>query len=179
MSSTNSVLVAHRENLAAEGIAAALSRYTGILPAAVATTAEEAESCGSEVDAVALDYGLPGAQAAGASLRQKGVRVVMIGDGPPGDASWVSGTESIATLAASLIPGFKDSRSARNSLSPREREVLTLVSKGLPGKRVARELGISPKTVEQHKSRIFAKLGVPNQTAAVSLVMAGGIGGSQ
>jgi DNA-binding CsgD family transcriptional regulator len=32
---------------------------------------------------------------------------------------------------------------------------------------VARHLGISPKTVEVHKTRIFAKLGVPNQAAAV------------
>jgi DNA-binding CsgD family transcriptional regulator len=43
------------------------------------------------------------------------------------------------------------------------------------GKQVARHLGISPKTVEQHKTRIFAKLGVPNQAAAVRMVVAAGL----
>ena len=33
-------------------------------------------------------------------------------------------------------------------------------------------MGISIKTVENHKTRIFAKLGVPNQTAAVSMALA-------
>ena len=47
----------------------------------------------------------------------------------------------------------------------------------MSGKQVARHLGISPKTVEHHKTRIFAKLGVPNQTAAVTLAMAGGLAG--
>ena len=41
---------------------------------------------------------------------------------------------------------------------------------GLPGKQIATRLGISLKTVEQYKTRIYAKLGVPNQAAAVSLM---------
>ena len=48
----------------------------------------------------------------------------------------------------------------------REQEILRLVARGRSGKQVARQLGISPKTVERHKTRIFAKLGVPNQAAA-------------
>jgi DNA-binding NarL/FixJ family response regulator len=46
------------------------------------------------------------------------------------------------------------------------------VSRGLAGKQVARHLGISPKTVERHKTRIFAKLGVANQAAAVRAAFA-------
>jgi DNA-binding CsgD family transcriptional regulator len=34
------------------------------------------------------------------------------------------------------------------------------------------------KTVEQHKSRIFEKLGVPNQAAAVRVAFASGLEGS-
>jgi DNA-binding CsgD family transcriptional regulator len=45
-------------------------------------------------------------------------------------------------------------------------EILSLIARGLSGKQVARHLGISRKTIEHHKTRIFAKLGVPNQTAA-------------
>jgi protein AroM len=59
-------------------------------------------------------------------------------------------------------------------LTPRERDVLSLVARGFAGKQVARHLGISPKTVEQHKTRIFSKLGVPNQAAAVSVAMGAG-----
>lgn len=178
MSKTHSVLIAHRENLAAEGMAAALARFPGILPAAVATTADEAEAFGREVDAVALDGELVGAERTAARLRSAGVRVVMLGTRGDREDLWVSPQDSTASLAAALIPGTRDPRALQSSLSPREREVLGLVAKGLPGKQVARELGISTKTVEQHKSRIFSKLGVPNQTAAACLAVAGDIGGS-
>jgi len=178
VSRTHSVLIAHRENLAAEGMAAALARFPGILPAAVATTADEAEVFGREVDAVALDGELEGAERTAARLRSAGVRVVMIGHRNEREDLWVSPKDSMVSLAAALIPGTRDPRALQRSLSPREREVLELVAKGLPGKQVARELGISTKTVEQHKSRIFTKLGVPNQTAAACLAVAGDIGGS-
>ena len=49
--------------------------------------------------------------------------------------------------------------------------MLSLAAQGLSGKQVARVLGISPKTVEHHKTRAFAKLGVPNQAAAVAALM--------
>jgi DNA-binding CsgD family transcriptional regulator len=178
VSRTHSVLIAHRENMSAEGLAAALARFPRILPAAVATTAEEAEVCGREVDAVALDGKLEGADRAAARLRSSGVRVVMLGEPAEEEGVWVSPQDSTAALAAALIPGTRDPRVLQSSLSPREREVLELVAKGLPGKQVARELGISTKTVEQHKSRIFSKLGVPNQTAAACLAVAGDIGGT-
>jgi DNA-binding CsgD family transcriptional regulator len=178
VSRTRSVLIVHRENLAAEGMAAALARFPGILPAAVATTAVEAEACGREVDAVALDGELVGAERAATRLRAAGVRVVMLGSDSGDEGLWVSPQDSTATLASALVPGARDPRGLRTSLSPREREVLELVAKGLPGKQVARELGISTKTVEQHKSHIFTKLGVSNQTAAACLVVAGDFGGS-
>ena len=43
-------------------------------------------------------------------------------------------------------------------LTAREREVFALVVQGKHNKDVARELGISPRTVEVHKARIMAKL---------------------
>lgn len=45
------------------------------------------------------------------------------------------------------------------SLTPREREVLDGILAGLPNKRIASQLDISIKTVEQHRARAMAKLG--------------------
>ena len=50
-----------------------------------------------------------------------------------------------------------DSRLA--SLTPREREVLDGILAGLPNKRIASQLDISIKTVEQHRARAMGKLG--------------------
>lgn len=49
---------------------------------------------------------------------------------------------------------------ALDALTDREREVLYLVVQGLSNKLIAKELNISHRTVEQHRSRIFDKLGV-------------------
>ena len=51
-------------------------------------------------------------------------------------------------------------------LTPREREVLILVGQGMLNKQVARELGISEKTVKAHLGRIFNRLGVTDRTQA-------------
>jgi FixJ family two-component response regulator len=48
------------------------------------------------------------------------------------------------------------------TLSPREREVMALVVEGCDNRQVGERLGISPRTVEVHKSRLMAKLGVRN-----------------
>jgi DNA-binding NarL/FixJ family response regulator len=51
-------------------------------------------------------------------------------------------------------------------LSERELEVLRCVAKGLPNKLIARNLGISEKTVKAHLTRIFQQLGVTDRTQA-------------
>ena len=54
-------------------------------------------------------------------------------------------------------------------LSAREREVLGLLAGGATSKEIAGRLGLSTKTVENHRSRILAKLGVANTAAAIGL----------
>ena len=54
------------------------------------------------------------------------------------------------------------------SLTAREREVLELLSRGLPNKLIARRLQISEHTVKFHVSSIYAKLGASSRTDAVS-----------
>ena len=46
------------------------------------------------------------------------------------------------------------------TLTPREREVMELALQGLPSKAIARQLEISYRTVELHRSRLLDKLGV-------------------
>jgi DNA-binding NarL/FixJ family response regulator len=59
-------------------------------------------------------------------------------------------------------------------LTPREREVLQLIGRGFPNKQIARELGVSEKTVKTHVGHVLAKLGVGDRTqAAVAAVRAG------
>ena len=182
--SPRAVIVAHRSLMVAQGIAAALDRHPDILTLGVAVTAEDAVHRGEKAHAVALDEDLPGSGAAARSLRRKGIRVVMIGDVSDGDEqARVSASSPIATLKQALISDFDGASSPHRPnprgdrggrLTPREREVLSFVTKGFSAKQVARHLGISPKTVEQHKTRIFAKLEVPNQTAAAFVAMNGG-----
>lgn len=51
-------------------------------------------------------------------------------------------------------------------LTPRERQVLVLVSDGLPNKVIASRLGLSEVTVKSHLFSIFRKLGVQNRVQA-------------
>jgi DNA-binding NarL/FixJ family response regulator len=53
------------------------------------------------------------------------------------------------------------------ALSPREREVLHLVSAGLANAEIAERLGISDKTVRNHVSNLFDKLGVWTRAQAI------------
>lgn len=53
-------------------------------------------------------------------------------------------------------------------LSPRELEVLRLVASGKTNKAIARELGVSEKTVDRHVSNIFAKTSVNSRAAATA-----------
>ena len=170
------VVVAHRETMVAEGIAAALAQFPGIVPVAVATTTTEGVTWSERVDAVALDEHLPGARKVAQRLRGKGVRVVLLGEGNgEDDGVRVSTRASVSSLASALVPGTASKPSSIAALTSREQQILALVASGLAAKQVARQLGISPKTVERHKTKIFAKLGVSNQTAAVGLALANGL----
>ncbi len=51
-------------------------------------------------------------------------------------------------------------RERHAQLSPREREVLGLIVEGLTNKEIGRALGLSPRTVESHRARLFDKLEV-------------------
>jgi FixJ family two-component response regulator len=58
------------------------------------------------------------------------------------------------------------------SLTPRERAVMEHAARGLHAKEIAAALNISPRTVEVHKTRIMAKLGVRNVAELVRFAIA-------
>jgi DNA-binding NarL/FixJ family response regulator len=60
-------------------------------------------------------------------------------------------------------------------LTPREREVLVLIARGLANKRIALELGLSEKTVKAHVGHVLAKLGVTDRTQAAVLAVRAGL----
>jgi DNA-binding NarL/FixJ family response regulator len=60
-------------------------------------------------------------------------------------------------------------------LTPREREVLVLLARGRPNKVIARDLGVSERTVKTHVSNILAKLNLTDRTQAAVYAVRHGI----
>ncbi|SDT94393.1 response regulator transcription factor [Stappia sp. ES.058] len=58
-----------------------------------------------------------------------------------------------------------------DTLTPREREVLTEITAGASNKEAGRTLGISPRTIEVHRARIMEKLGARNAADLVRIVL--------
>jgi PAS domain S-box-containing protein len=61
------------------------------------------------------------------------------------------------------------------ALAPREREVLDGLLAGGTNKTIARDLGISPRTVEAHRARIMERLGAQSLPELVQVAMAAGL----
>lgn len=57
-------------------------------------------------------------------------------------------------------------------LTPRERQVMSLVSEGLSNKAIARQLDISPRTVEIHRAKVMEKMGASSVGALIRMVLA-------
>lgn len=60
-------------------------------------------------------------------------------------------------------------------LTPREIDVLELLTEGLPNKAIAERLGISDQTVKFHIASILGKLGATNRTEAVRRALRRGL----
>lgn len=85
------------------------------------------------------------------------------------------------TVAGILIEGYRQGASLRGKSDPydrltdRERDVLQLVAEGHTTREIANILVISPKTVEGHKMRLMAKLGVHRRVDLVKYALRKGI----
>jgi DNA-binding NarL/FixJ family response regulator len=117
----------------------------------VLTTFSDRDRILRAVDAGALGYLLKDAEP---EEIIRGVRAAAKGESP------------LAPRAASELITARTAAAPTVDLSPREREVLALVAEGLPNKLIARQLGISEKTVKAHLTSVFAQIGVTDRTQA-------------
>jgi DNA-binding NarL/FixJ family response regulator len=75
-----------------------------------------------------------------------------------------------------LIGDRKDTKKELlDSLSPRQREVLRLIAKGKTTKKTAQILGISPKTVESHRSQLMDRLNIRDVAGLVRFAISVGL----
>jgi DNA-binding NarL/FixJ family response regulator len=84
----------------------------------------------------------------------RGVRAAAAGESP------------FSPKAAAALVARRSEQRQRERLTDRERQVLTLVSQGLPNKAIARRLGVSEKTVKAHLTTVFTRIGVTDRTQA-------------
>ena len=103
-------------------------------------------------------------------------------------ATFVPGTKTPGSKHREILPfpesllarwdaGYAGDRSAQSNsrvLTPRERDVLAMISQGFSNKCIARAFEISPETVKTHVKRIFLKLAV--NTRAEAVCRAGSLG---
>jgi DNA-binding NarL/FixJ family response regulator len=90
-----------------------------------------------------------------------------------GGAELVAAVRQIARGERVLAPAVVEELGLRNraaavALSPRELEVLELLTRGLSNRAIANALYVSEATIKTHLIHVFEKLGVSDRTAAVT-----------
>jgi FixJ family two-component response regulator len=70
-----------------------------------------------------------------------------------------------------LDAALRDIDARRGLLSPREREVMALMVAGHPNKVIGTTLGISPRTVENHRASVMEKMQCDNLSALIHLIL--------
>jgi DNA-binding NarL/FixJ family response regulator len=75
--------------------------------------------------------------------------------------------EAVMALGA-FARNAREGSQIRGTLTPREREILVLISRGSTMRQAGTRLGISPRTVETHVAKLYRKLGVRTRVQAVS-----------
>jgi two-component system response regulator DesR len=192
------VAVLHRVRLFRCGLADLLDGEPDIAVVATAVTAPDlARQAGrARPSVVVLEIEDAGAEAcqAAAAVRSAvpGVRFVAIEANRPGPLSAaavatfpqrVRRADGFRAVAAAVraapgrwaAPVIVPASPGADALSPRELDVLSLVSAGCTTREISERLAISRKTVENHKRRIFGKLQVRTQAHAVAVAVRAGM----
>ena len=88
--------------------------------------------------------------------------------------SFLSPTITQQVVEAIAHPGERPA-AALESLTEREREVLTLIAEGLSSKQIATQLGVSLKTVESHRANLMDKLDIHKVSGLVRFAIRAGL----
>lgn len=87
-----------------------------------------------------------------------------------------SGTSERTSIPAAAQHVFEPGRALSeplpqfSALTPREQDVMLCIARGMPNKIIGVTLGISQRTVEAHRARIFRKLKIRNAVELVNYV---------
>ena len=90
------------------------------------------------------------------------------------DTELVTAIRRVAAGKAYISPDIKRllaSDPPIEALSPRQKEILKSITRGLSNTEIARQLGISPTVVRDHTTALFAKLGAANRAEAVAIAL--------
>ncbi|MBY5357493.1 response regulator transcription factor [Rhizobium leguminosarum] len=117
------------------------------------TVSEEVDTLLGALQRGAMGYVLKGVGSRGLA---EAIQTVLRG------SRYISPTMSAKVMENSLNGGTSD----KNSLTPREREVMDLVAQGLSNKHIGLRLDLQEKTVKHHMTQILSKLGASNRTEA-------------
>jgi DNA-binding NarL/FixJ family response regulator len=135
----------------------------------VVTMVDDDDSVYAALAAGARGYILKGASAAEviAAIRTVAAGGAVFGAGVA--SRFLAATSGQRPNPSTVVPG--------ESLTARERQVLDLLADGLSNRQIARSLGLSLKTVQNHVSRILDKVQADDRTQAA--LRARGIGSTQ
>ena len=125
-------------------------------------------------------HGLPAIVVTGQSDVPMAIRAMKAGA-----SDFIEKPVSRTSLLASIVHALEDSQDAAKltarhdaaaarvaGLTPRQREIMTLVLAGHPSKNIAADLGISQRTVENHRASIMHRTGAASLPALARLALA-------
>jgi DNA-binding NarL/FixJ family response regulator len=196
------IAIQDRQRLFRDGLAMVLDAEPDLAVVATTATASElvAAAADQTVDVVVLELDSSDWDACRlvAALRKHNPRLAVVGTWAddslrPSARAYQAGVRTIFPRNAGIRTLLQTIRSLpqhspapithkvvrldqrRPILTNREVQVLGCIGGGATTRGVANRMGISPKTVENHKQRIFSKLGVQNQAHAVSIALRRGM----
>ena len=179
------LVLADDHQIVRQGLEAILRAETDLRPVGEAATGPEAVDLAERLrpDVLVLDLMMPGRtglEVVGEVVRRSPqTRVVVLSmhsneayvvaalrAGASGYVLKDSGSEELVRAIRAAAAGQRYLGSplgGYHDLTPREREVLRLTAEGRSGSEIAKQLFISPRTVESHRASLMRKLGVRNQ----------------
>jgi pimeloyl-ACP methyl ester carboxylesterase/DNA-binding CsgD family transcriptional regulator len=91
------------------------------------------------------------------------------------EPAWARFKQEVLAFTGRPAEGAGEGDAQVASLSPRERDILERIAKGCTNIEIGRQLFISEKTVRNHVTRIFEKLGVHSRAQAIVLALRHGV----